>query len=582
MLLTGLYENEANLQNDNGYVSIATEQRPFPLEQKFEARTTESPDCTVVTMPPNPLQPDGSIYDDHSDGSSLENQSQASSSRSELQSRDFNKGVHHHNDFGHHSEADHAATISAPTTTPKNHVPSRAKEVDDLLSKELYQLTFDDRNAISEEIHGVRCLAPQETPELIHQSLMELQRHLDMMLYKPSYDKAQAFARHPEFAQTSYVNTIEFRLKFLRCELFHPNKAAVRLVKYLDLMLELYGLFALQRKIQLSDFSKHEMQILRAGYFQMFPFRDRSGRRVMCVVGNMGAQYDPFVRLKAYFYFWMSAAEDVESQQKGVVFLVWPGTTRSVRNIPSQKDRVLHMKCNDAAPIRIAAVHFCFPNEPFYHFLRSIMTMTLGMNYRLRLKFHVGEGVELQYRLKSYGIPVDLTPITESGNIKTTHLKQWLRLRKVIEVGITPDGIKTDKVSIIECPRSNDVIFRPGTSMLCHPGNVIFRGLIESKQNRITVKRAEKEEVALEIIQEVQKTGGRFLIWDNGGWWSEVNDVSLISTKIAISYRDFKMKVQSMVQQHQHQQSKQQKIDSSTFAFVNQDGKKRKRKTECF
>lgn len=144
---------------------------------------------------------------------------------------------------------------------------------------------------------------------------------------------------------------------------------------------------------------------------------------------------------------------------------------------------------------------------------------------------------------------------------------------------MTPDGVKTDKVSIIECPRSNDVIFRPGTSMLCHPGNVVFRGLIEAKQNRTTVKRAEKEEVALEIIKEVQEMGGRFLMWDNGGWWSELHDVALISAKITISYRDFKMKIQSLVQQHQQQQQKQQKVDSSTFAFANQDGKKRKRRS---
>lgn len=524
-------------------------------------------------MPPNPLQPEPSLFDDHEEENSVGSQSQSSSTRSDLHSRDYGNGVH----FRHCTDAGHS-TITTPTTIPKNHVPSRAKEVDDLLSKELYQLTFADRNAISEEIHGVRCLAPEETPELISRALLELQRQLDMMPYKPSYDKAQAFALHPETAKTSYVNTVDFRLKFLRCELFDASRAAVRLIKYLDLMVEMYGLFALQRKILLTDFSKQELQIMRAGFFQLFPFRDRSGRRVMCIVGNMGAQYDPFIRLKTYFYFWMSAAEDVESQRKGVVFLVWPGANSSVRNIPSQKDRLLHMQCNDAAPIRIAAVHFCFPNEPFFHFLRSIMTMTMGVTYRLRLKFHVGEGVELQYRLKSYGIPVDLTPITDSGNIKTTHLKQWFRLRKIIEVGLTPDGIKTDTLSIIECPRSNDVIFRPGTSMLCHPGNVVFRGLIESKQNRTTVKRAEKEEVALEIIREVEKTGGRFLIWDNSGWWSKLNDVNLISTKIAISYRDFKTKVQSLSQQHHHQQIKQQKVDSSTFAFVNQDGKKRKRR----
>jgi hypothetical protein len=193
--------------------------------------------------------------------------------------------------------------------------------------------------------------------------------------------------------------------------------------------------------------------------------------------------------------------------------------------------------------------------------------------------YGTGKGVELQYILKSFGIPVDLTPITDSGNIKMTHLKQWLRLRKIVEVGLTSDGIKTNNLSIIECPKSNDVIFRPGTSMLCHPGNVVFRGLIEAKQNRTTVKRAEKEEVALEIIREVQEIGGRFLMWDNGGWWSELHDVILISAKIAICYRDFKMKVQSLVQQHQQQQQpKRQKVDCSTFAFANQDGNTRKRR----
>ena len=87
----------------------------------------------------------------------------------------------------------------------------------------------------------------------------------------------------------------------------------------------------------------------------------------------------------------MAASEDLESQRKGVVFLVWPGNFANVRKIPNQRDRALHTKCNDAAPIRVAAVHFCFPNEPFFHLLRSIMAMTMSLTYRLRLKFHVGE-----------------------------------------------------------------------------------------------------------------------------------------------------------------------------------------------
>ena len=368
------FEDGSNEPDTNILVTMPNTQRGFPAQQKIP----ESPECsTVITMPLNSLQRDSLSSDDNSDESSLD-QSQRSSQA---------VGSVHPFRNAKRSLADRVASI----TSSSAQVPNDAKEVDDLLSKEMYNLTFADRTAISEEIHGVRCLAPEETPDLLRRSLLELQQQLDLMPFKPSYDKAQQFARDPEYSKTSYVNTVDFRLKFLRCELFQTHKAAIRLVNYLDLMLELYGIFALQRKIKLADFSKHEMQILRAGYFQIFPFRDRSGRRIMSIVGNMGAQYDPFVRLKAYFYFWMTAAEDVESQQKGVVFLVWPGGSQSIKNIPSQKDRILHQKCNDAAPIRIAAVHFCFPNEPFYHFLRSIMTMTLGRSYRLRLKFHVGK-----------------------------------------------------------------------------------------------------------------------------------------------------------------------------------------------
>ncbi len=264
--------------------AIPNGQLGFPTQQT----KSESPDCsTIVTMPLNSIQRDSSSSDDYSDESSSDH-SQRSSPR---QGENFGAI---HPQSRNRSLTDRLAKVTSSST----QVPTGAKEVDDLLSKEMYNLTFADRTAISEEIHGVRCLAPEETQDLIHQSLLKLQEQLDLMPFKPSYDKAQEFAQDPAFSNTSYVNTVDFRLKFLRCELFHAAKAAIRLVKYLDLMLELYGLFALQRKIKLTDFSKHEMQILRAGYFQMFPFRDRSGRRVMSIVGNMGAQYDPFVRVR--------------------------------------------------------------------------------------------------------------------------------------------------------------------------------------------------------------------------------------------------------------------------------------------
>ena len=45
--------------------------------------------------------------------------------------------------------------------------------VEKSLSTELLKLSFEERLAIQEEIHGVRCGATEETTELLHQSLLE-------------------------------------------------------------------------------------------------------------------------------------------------------------------------------------------------------------------------------------------------------------------------------------------------------------------------------------------------------------------------------------------------------------------------
>ncbi|VEU45099.1 unnamed protein product, partial [Pseudo-nitzschia multistriata] len=189
-----------------------------------------------------------------------------------------------------------ASAIATATLSEAGSPFASGMDVDEMLSRELLKLSFQDRIANDEEIHGVRCLAPEENPRLLSLALASLEREIERIPYKPAYDKAQAYALVPRFAKTSYVNTDDFRLRFLRCELFDVRKAAVRLIGYLELMVELYGLFALQRRVKLQDFSKEEMQILRSGGFQVFPFRDRSGRRVMCTVGNMGMMFDPTLR----------------------------------------------------------------------------------------------------------------------------------------------------------------------------------------------------------------------------------------------------------------------------------------------
>ena len=72
----------------------------------------------------------------------------------------------------------------------------------------------------------------------------------------------------------------------MRCELFNVHKAAERFVRYLDFVAEVYGEYALQRPICMSDFNREEMSFLREGKFQLLPYRDRSGRRIVAQVSR--------------------------------------------------------------------------------------------------------------------------------------------------------------------------------------------------------------------------------------------------------------------------------------------------------
>ena len=156
---------------------------------------------------------------------------------------------------------------------------------DALLAYELNQLSFKERDMINEEIHGVGILDiyPEETPQLLKDSLEKLSIELDSIQQKPAYEISQAFPN-------TYVNTDDFRLIFLRCEVFDAKKAAARIVAYLDLIHWCFDEKVLERDICCDDFDEKATTFLRKGYFQNLSSRDRSGRRIW---GNFLYDIDP-------------------------------------------------------------------------------------------------------------------------------------------------------------------------------------------------------------------------------------------------------------------------------------------------
>lgn len=221
------------------------------------------------------------------------------------------------------------------------------------------------------------------------------------------------------------------------------------------------------------------------------------------------------------------------------------------------------MQC---APIRVVAYHFCAPaNDPFFKIIRGIFALTLVGGRRTRLRFHSGEPIELKYQIKSYGIPVDLLPMTSTGNVKTTYLKQWIRLRNIFEEPIYQYSIgrsvglpvantigvaSATPTALIECPGSKDVVFRPGKPVMNHPGNVYFRSLIESKSAlHDMATQTGKASIAREVADEMIETqGGRFLVWiESSCCWKAITDPAQQRHKVAIAFRNFKSYRKAMV-----------------------------------
>jgi hypothetical protein len=145
-----------------------------------------------------------------------------------------------------------------------------------MFSRALLNLSFNDRNQIEEEIHGVSCMAIEETRELIEESLYQFDIELDLIdeNNKVAYNKAKNDLNSNRFA-TSFILCKENKLRFLRTELFDVQKSAIRYVKYLDLLYESYGECALRRPIRVQDFNREELSFFKSGQYQLLPHRGK-------------------------------------------------------------------------------------------------------------------------------------------------------------------------------------------------------------------------------------------------------------------------------------------------------------------
>ena len=280
--------------------------------------------------------------------------------------------------------------------------------VEDTLAKELNNLSFKDRTAIEEEIKGVRCLAVDETPELLRRTLREFDSELigrkegdpENHLLRNVISISSISSAEAEAAKAAcYLNDQDVRLRFLRCECFAVTKAVQRFINFLEFTSELFGDFVAERPIRLSDFkTKEEKAALRNSRTQYLPFRDRSGRRVCAVVGTCGLHLDVALHCKILMYLHWVVSEDIETQRKGVVAVSWISNEKdndttwekSIRPGMKAKVGTYLKKMRHAKTVRSTSHHTCFKDTPFFRALSVLYFYGMDSYHRSVYKGHFG------------------------------------------------------------------------------------------------------------------------------------------------------------------------------------------------
>lgn len=172
--------------------------------------------------------------------------------------------------------------LSQPCEQNLSEAEPMEAESGDLISEALSQLPVDDREKAYDEIHGVLGL-PDVSRQFVDSKVLALQERLRLFTLQQNDLLTRAFTlatmQNVEFAYSSTACE-----RFLIASDFDVLKAASATLRYFDLKCHLWGEKKLGAEIELDDLNETDIEVLKMGYFQVLPERDRAGRQICTVV----------------------------------------------------------------------------------------------------------------------------------------------------------------------------------------------------------------------------------------------------------------------------------------------------------
>eukprot|EP00526_Cylindrotheca_closterium_P010563 CAMPEP_0113632328 /NCGR_PEP_ID=MMETSP0017_2-20120614/16802_1 /TAXON_ID=2856 /ORGANISM="Cylindrotheca closterium" /LENGTH=396 /DNA_ID=CAMNT_0000542877 /DNA_START=56 /DNA_END=1243 /DNA_ORIENTATION=+ /assembly_acc=CAM_ASM_000147 len=376
------------------------------------------------------------------------------------------------------------------------------QEIHSLLSEAMNTLTFEERQEQQEVLHGVDRDIGEEAI-FIDKALRELDEHLILIRNGTVYELAETM-------NAGYVGARAFRIIFLRGNRYDAKTSANQMLNFFEMKQQLFGNEKLVKDITIDDLDEDDREALKLGIFRLAG-RDTSNRQIMVGMPGLRNLRNLHVQneLRARFYTTMHALSSEQTQMKGVVTIMY--TVGNFKDRSKGVGGLEHRRLKLSLPIHTAAFHFCL-DDPEQYLLLKVALRAASAKSRARVKVHYGSHLECQYLLASYGISKELLPLTATYEVDMHRHLNWVEScvsgTNQTNVGEHP----VPKTAVVTEPTANDVLYMGGDRSN-NTGNVHLRNLVAewSETYDDSETNEAKRRIVYEVIEEVHRSGGRFL-----------------------------------------------------------------------